>query len=129
MTRARRGFSLVEVLVAMTILTGSLLGFAVIAQKFTRSNTDVLSRTLGSEIATARIEQIKGARNYSTLVTTYNNISETWTGTNAWAGFTRRTLVTRTGPTATADYVTVTVIVTGRGLNPAVRRTTAIAAF
>ena len=129
MTRARRGFSLVEVIVAMTILTGSLLGFAVIAQKFTRSNTDVLSRTLGSEIATARIEQIKGARNYSTLVTTYNNISETWTGTNAWAGFTRRTLVTRTGPTATADYVTVTVIVTGRGLNPAVRRTTAIAAF
>ncbi len=62
-------------------------------------------------------------------MTTYNNISETWTGTNAWAGFTRRTLVTRTGPTATADYVTVTVIVTGRGLNPAVRRTTAIAAF
>lgn len=129
MTRARRGFSLVEVIVAMSILTGSLLGFAMIAQKFTRSNTDVLTRTLGSEIATARIEQIKGARAYGTLVTTYNNVTESWSGANAWAGFSRRTVVTRTGPSTTADYVTVTVIVSGRGLNPVIRRTTAIAAF
>jgi len=129
MTRTRRGFSLVEVIVAMTILTGSLLGFAVIAQKFTRSNTDVLSRTIGSEIATARIEQIKGARAYATLVTTYNNVNETWSAPNAWAGFSRRTIVARTGPSATNDYVTVTVVVSGRGLNPVIRRTTSIAAF
>jgi len=129
MRRTRAGFSLVEVVVAMTILTASLLGFAAIAQKFTRSNTDVLSRTLGSEIATARIEQIKGARSYGTLVSTYNNVSESWTGTNAWAGFARRTVATRTGPSATADFVTITVIVSGRGLNPVVRRTTSIAAF
>ncbi len=129
MTRTRRGFSLAEVIVALTILTGSLLGFAVIAQKFTRSNTDVLSRTLASEIATSRIEQIKGARNYTALVSTYNNVNESWGSPNPWAGFTRQTLVTRTGPTATADYVTVTVVVSGRGLTPAVRRTTSIAAF
>ncbi len=129
MTRTRRGFSLAEVIVALTILTGSLLGFAVIAQKFTRSNTDVLSRTLASEIATSRIEQIKGARNYTALVSTYNNVNESWVSPNPWAGFTRQTLVTRTGPTATADYVTVTVLVSGRGLTPAVRRTTSIAAF
>jgi prepilin-type N-terminal cleavage/methylation domain-containing protein len=129
MTRARRGFSLAEVIVAMTILTTSLLGFAAVAQKFTRSNADVLARTMGSEIATARVEQIKGFRSYSTLVSTYNNVTETWSGTNAWAGFTRRTLVTRTGPTATADYVTVTVLVSGRGLTPVIRRTTSIAAF
>lgn len=128
MTR-RSGFSLVEVIVAMTILTGSLLGFAYVAQKFTRSNSEVLTRTLGSEIATARIEQIKGARSYSTLVSTYNGVTETWSGTNPWSGFTRRTVVARTGPTATNDFVTVTVIVSGRALNPAIRRTTSIAAF
>jgi prepilin-type N-terminal cleavage/methylation domain-containing protein len=129
MRRSRSGFSLVEVIVAMTILTGALLGFAAVAQKFTRSNTDVLTRTMASEIANARIEQIKGARPYATLVSTYNNVSESWSGTNAWAGFARRTVVTRTGPSATADYVTVTVIVSGRGLNPVIRRTTSIAAF
>jgi prepilin-type N-terminal cleavage/methylation domain-containing protein len=129
MMRARRGFSLAEVIVAMTILTTSLLGFAAIAQKFTRSNSDVLSRTLGSEIATARIEQIKAARPYGTLVTTYHNVTESWTGTHVWSGFSRRTLVARTGPTATADYVTVTVIVSGRALNPVIRRTTSVAAF
>ena len=129
MMRARRGFSLAEVILAMTILTTSLLGFAAIAQKFTRANSDVLSRTLGSEIATARIEQIKAARPYATLVATYNNVDESWSGTNAWSGFSRRTLVTRTGPTATEDYVTITVIVSGRALNPVIRRTTSIAAF
>lgn len=129
MRRARRGFSLVEVIVAMTILTGALLGFAMVAQKFTRSNADVLVRTMGSEIATARIEQIKGARTYGTLVSTYNGVTESWSGTNAWSGFSRRTVVTRTGPTTTADYVTVTVVVSGRGLNPTIRRTTSIAAF
>jgi len=129
MNQHRRGFSLVEVIVAMTILTGSLLGFAYIAQRFTRSNTDVLARTLGSELATARIEQIKGARPYATLVTTYNGITESWTGTSQWSGFTRRTVVARTGPTVNNDFITVTVVVSGRALNPVIRRTTSIAAF
>jgi len=129
MRRARRGFSLAEVIVAMTILTTSLLGFAAIAQKFTRANADVHSRTLGSEIATARIEQLKAARPYATLVISYDNVNESWSGTHAWSGFSRRTLVTRTGPSDTADYVTVTVIVSGRALNPVIRRSTSIAAF
>lgn len=125
----RRGFSLVEIIVALTIMTGSLLGFAMIAQRFTHSNTDVAARTLASDLATTRIEQIKGVRSYGTLVATFNNQVETWTGTNAYTGFTRTTYVTRTGPNATNDYVTVTVTVAGRGLTPAVRRTTSIAAF
>ena len=128
-TRRRAGFSLVEVIVAMTILTGALLGFAYVAQRFTRSNSDVLTRTLASELASARIEQIKGARTYATLVTTYNGTVESWTGTSTWSGFSRRTVVARTGPTATTDYVTVTVVVTGRALSPGLRRTTSIAAF
>lgn len=129
MIRRRQGFSLVEVIVAMTILTGSLLGFAYVAQRFTRSNSDILSRTLGSEVATARIEQIKGARPYATLVSTYNGVTESWSGTSQWSGFTRRTVVSRTGPSASNDFVTVTVIVSGRALNPVIRRTTSIAAF
>ena len=128
-TGGRPGFSLVEVIVALTILTGSLLGFAVVAQRFTRSNTDVATRTLASDLATSRLEQIKGLRNYTALVGTYNTQVETWTGTSAYAGFTRRTYVVRTGPNANHDYTTITVEVSGRSLTPVVRRTTVIAAF
>jgi Tfp pilus assembly protein PilV len=129
MVRRRAAFSLVEVIVALGILTGSLLGFAMIAQKFMRSNVDVATRTLGSDLATSRLEQIKGFRNYASLVTTYNNQVETWTGTSTYAGFTRTTYVTRVGPNVSDDYTTVTVVVSGRALNPVVRRTTSIAAF
>jgi prepilin-type N-terminal cleavage/methylation domain-containing protein len=125
----RSGFSLIEIIIAMVILSGSLLGFAAIAQKFTRMNGDILNRTVASELATARIEQIKGARAYSALVSTYNGATETWSGTSDWSGFTRNTIVTRTGPTVNDDYVTVTVVVSGRSLISAVRRTTSIAAF
>jgi prepilin-type N-terminal cleavage/methylation domain-containing protein len=125
----RRGFSLVEIIVALTILTGSLLGFAMIAQRFTRSNTDVATRTLASDLATSRLEQIKGVRNYTSLVSTYNNQVETWTGTSTYNGFTRTTYATRVGPNVNDDYVTVTVVVSGRALTPVVRRTTSIAAF
>lgn len=128
MTR-RRAFSLVEVVVALSILTMSLLGFAVIAQRFLRSNADVGTRTLASDLATTRIEQIKGARNYASLVATYGNQVETWGGNALYAGFTRTTYVTRIGPDDTNDYMTVTVVVSGRGLNPDVRRTTSVAAF
>lgn len=125
---ARRGFSLVEIIVALTILTGSLLGFALVSQRFLRANTDVSTRTLASDLASTRIEQIKGTRAYTTLVTTFNNQVETWSGTSIYTGFTRTTYVTRTS-TATNDYTTVTVVVSGRALAPVVRRTTAIAAF
>lgn len=125
----RRGFSLVEVIVALGILTVALLGFAVVAQRFTRSNTTVATRTVASDLATTRIEQIKGSRNYASLVSTYNNQVESWSGNSPYSGFTRTTYVARTGPNAQHDYVTVTVVVAGRALNPAVRRTTSIAAF
>ena len=44
-------------------------------------------------------------------------------------GLRRQTFVTRTGPTPVDDYVTVTVVVSGRGLDAPIRKTTIIAAF
>lgn len=130
MTRARRrGFTLVEIIVAMTILVVSLLGFAEVSRRFIRSNTDVATRTIASDLATSRLEQIKGSRSYATLVATYNSQVETWSGASPYAGFTRQTYVTRTGPNASNDFTTVTVVVSGRQLTPLVRRTTSIAAF
>jgi len=46
-----------------------------------------------------------------------------------YPGYTRTTSVVRTGPTTTADYVTVTVTVTEPGTSTTVRKSLVIAAF
>jgi prepilin-type N-terminal cleavage/methylation domain-containing protein len=127
--RLRAGFTLIEVILALSILGGSLLGMAVFVRNFTKATTDTTVRTLANDLVNARIEAVKAWRVYSTLVATYHNTSETWAATNIYTGFTRRTYAVRTGPNATADYITVTVTVTGRGLSTTAKTTTIIAAF
>ncbi len=132
MTAARRrraGFTLVEIILALSILAGSLLGMAMFVRNFTKSTTDTTVRTLANDLVNSRVEAVKGWRVYSTMVATFNATTETWATTNMYTGFTRRTYAVRTGPSATADYVTVTVTVTGRGLTSTAKTTTIIAAF
>jgi prepilin-type N-terminal cleavage/methylation domain-containing protein len=124
----RRGFTLVEVIIALAILGGVLLGLSDYTRRFTVSTRRAASNTEASDIAAAQLETVKGWRNYGTLVATYHQNTVTF-ATGAWSGFTRETFAVRTGPTATADFVTVTVVVTGRGLATPMRKTTMIAAF
>ena len=95
--RLRRGFTLAEIIVSLTILSVVLLGFAEVTRRFTRTNTDVTVRTLASDLATARLETIKGDRVYTSLVATYNNITETFTAAaSPYKGFTPVTYAART---------------------------------
>jgi prepilin-type N-terminal cleavage/methylation domain-containing protein len=125
----RRGFTIVEVLVAVTILAGVILGMSEFTRRFTRATTDASAVGLASDVATAQLETVKAWRTYGTLVATYHDVSLVYPSESPYRGLTRRTLAVRTGPTATADHVTVTVIVSGPGLETPVRRTTIIAAF
>lgn len=129
--RLRAGFTLIEVMLALSILGGSLLGMAAFVRNFTKATTDTTVRTLANDLVNSRIEAVKGWRTYSTLVATYHNTTETWASTTVYTGFTRRTYAVRTGSLAstTSDYVTVTVTVTGRGLTSTAKTTTIIAAF
>ncbi|MCX5760739.1 MAG: prepilin-type N-terminal cleavage/methylation domain-containing protein [Gemmatimonadetes bacterium] len=127
--RRRAGFTLIEIILALSILAGSLLGMAMFVRNFTKATTDTTVRTLANDLVNARVEAVKGWRVYSTMVATFNATTETWATTSMYTGFTRRTYAVRTGPTATADYVTVTVTVTGRGLTSTAKTTTIIAAF
>jgi prepilin-type N-terminal cleavage/methylation domain-containing protein len=126
--RVRAGFTLVEVIIALSILAGSLLGSAVFVRNFSKATTDTTVRTLANDLVNARVEQVKQWRVYSTLVSTFNATTETWPTTNQYTGFTRRTVLLRTN-TATADHITVTVTVTGRGLSASATTSTIIAAF
>lgn len=128
MTR-RRGFTLVEVLVAFVILSGVLFGMLDFTRQFTRQTTDAAFTARASDLAVQQLETVKAWRTYGTLVSTFHATSITFATGTPYAGLTRQTLAVRTGPTATADFVTVTVIVSGNGLPAPLRRSTIIAAF
>lgn len=126
---ARRGYTLVEVLVAVTLLAGTILGMAEFTRRFTRGTADVAVTARASDLATQQLETVKAWRTYGSLVATYHDQVESYSDPSPYRGLTRRTLVARTGPTAITDHVTVTVVVTGAGLPAPVRRSTVIAAF
>ena len=122
--------TLVEVIIAITILSLTMLGLANFTRTFQHSTSDTTMMALASDMAIARVEEVKGFRVYASLVTTYGSTTETFT-TVPYKGFTRVTKAIRCAscPTATQDYITVTVTVTGNTLTKAITKTTAIAAF
>ena len=129
--RARRGMTLIEVIMSIVILSGAMLGLANFVRKFQHGVSETSAQTLASDLSTQRLEQIKGDRVYATLVATYNGVVDTYASDPVYKGFTRTTVATRCAgcPTATNDYVTVTVSVTGNGLPATMKKTTIIARF
>ena len=126
----RRGMTLVEVILAIVILSGTMLGLGNFARKFQSANNGSTSKTLASDLASQRIEDIRAYKTFASIVATYNASSEAFT-TGSYMGFTRVTTAVRctSCPTATNDYITVTVSVTGNDLAAALTKTIVIAAF
>jgi prepilin-type N-terminal cleavage/methylation domain-containing protein len=127
----RRGMTLIEVMIAIVILSGAMLGLAKFGGQFEHTTATASDMSLASDLATAKIEQVKAFRTYTSIVATYNNITETYVGDPVYSGFTRKTVATRcTGcPTASNDYITVTATVSGRSLVAPIAKTTIIAVF
>lgn len=128
--RARAGFSLAEVVVALGILTAALLSLALFVSRMAHQTSD--SKLLGTanELVTNRIESIKSITDYSSIDTTA--ITETSIpGSPDYKGFTRQTLVKHVGGgvSDSVDYRIVTVVVSNPVMSSSVKKTTAIAAF
>jgi prepilin-type N-terminal cleavage/methylation domain-containing protein len=130
-SRSRHGMTLIEVMLAIVILSGAMLGLANFVRKFQHTTSDTSQQAMASNLATLRLEEVKGYRVYSTLIATYNGVSETFVGDPVYTGFTRTTAAVRCNscPTTTNDYITVTVSVTGNNLPVTMKKTTIIAAF
>jgi Tfp pilus assembly protein PilV len=122
--------TLVEVILAIVILSGTMLGLGNFARKFQNANSGSTSKTLASDLAAQRIAEVQAYRPYGSITSSYHSTSESWT-TGVYKGFTRATSAVRCSgcPTATNDYITVTVSVTGNDLATAVKKTVIIAAF
>ena len=129
-TRTRAGMTLIEVIISVVILSTAMLGLANFVRQFQHTTSDTSTQTLASDLATQRLEEIKGNRAYSTLVATYNGVVETFAAA-PYNGFTRTTTATLCAscPTATNDYTTITVAITGNTMTTTMKKTTIIAAF
>jgi prepilin-type N-terminal cleavage/methylation domain-containing protein len=127
--RARRGMTLVEVVVSLVILAGAVLGMGIFVTRFSRSVTDASIRTTADQLAADRLEEVKGATRYTQIDTLFAGITEA--NPQGYTGFTRRTLVKRIGgaPSDIDDYKIITVIVTTSALPKPVSKTTIISVF
>lgn len=128
MKRSRKGMTLVEVVMAVTILATAMLSIAAFMGKFTRIVAVADVKNTANELASQRLEEIKNAPRYAAIDTLYPG---TVALASPYTGYTRKTLVTHTGggPTDLYDYRTVTVSVSNPRLPTPITRTTIIAAF
>jgi len=134
-TRMRkRGFSLVEIMVALTILMIIILGLANTTISFLHETTIDTVRVRAQSFADMRIAEVRGYPTYNNLVTTFNSTD------TPEAGFTRQTVVVRDKSATTPcsnpapgcpknDITRVTVTVTNAGLAAPISRTLAVSSF
>lgn len=126
--RPRRGMTLVEVMVALTLLATVLLALGAFSVRLARLTTNGRALGTAEQLAADRLEAVKGAPKYGQIESLFQATESTVPG---YPGFKRQTVVTHVGGTAsdTIDYRVVTVIVTARRLTTPVRKTTIIAPY
>ncbi len=122
--RNRRGISVLETVVALSILAVSLIGMSEYGRRFSRTNagTSVMNKAI--DLASARVERVKAERNYTSMDT----LAVTETNISGYPGFTRTTYIQLVASSST-NYKIVTVKVTHSALTTPVKKTTAVARF
>ncbi len=126
MTNHRGGFTLVEVILALTILLVVLMMLATSTGKTVHTVATASAQEAAIELALSRIEQIRAEPQYNTIDSIY---AKTETGFPTLPGYTRVTKVVRVGGVGLPnDYKKITVTVTGPGVTPPVSRSATVAA-
>jgi prepilin-type N-terminal cleavage/methylation domain-containing protein len=118
------GFTLIEVMIALVILSAVLLTLAAATSRYLSIIAKNRIRIQAGAVADARIATIRVAPNYATLVAQFD-------GTLAnvpFQGYTRQTRVIRVGEGTTADRTGVVVTIVGPQLPTPVTRYTTVAA-
>lgn len=120
----RRGFTLIEVMVAMSILAAVLLGTGRFTARFIHTTAIAHATTVASEVATERMEMITTDPSYGTLVARW---AGTTTGFPGYPAMSRVTTLQRiTGNAPRRDYTVVTVRVTEPTLSAPIRLTSIV---
>lgn len=122
---SRRGMTLIEVMIALSIVTSAMLGLGAFLPNFMHTSAQGTLLSAASDLAVDRIETIKSWPTYSSLETTYNATENSFANCR---GCTRTTLIVHT-TSATTDYKVATVTVAGPNIVTPVTKTTAIALY
>jgi prepilin-type N-terminal cleavage/methylation domain-containing protein len=123
---ARRGMTLIEVMVALVIVVGATLAMGGFVNRFIHTVSVSSIRATATELAADRLETVKAAASYDSVLAAYAGTERTIAGR---PGFERRTVVTRVVTTGREDYAIVTAIVSANGLPTPVKKTTIISSF
>lgn len=117
-----------EVIVALGILGSVLIVLGMFAARFAQATSSSRVSVTEGQLASDRIEQVKGAPRYAAIESMYVKTEATIPN---YPGYQRQTWVQHVGgaPTDTIDYKTVTVQVWNPQLKGNVRQTTVIAPF
>ena len=123
----RRGFTLIEVIVAAVILSTALLAMAGFTVRYQQTESRFRRIARAQELASARLETVRSASPYASLDT----MARTESTISGYPGYTRITVVARVGgtPTETVDYRAVTVKVLTPGSTQYVTKSSTVAAF
>jgi prepilin-type N-terminal cleavage/methylation domain-containing protein len=127
--RSEDGFTLIEVMIAISMLAIVVLAMATMTTTFVRTVNDNKRRNEANAIADAQISRVREEPMYDSLAARY---AGTVTITNAPYTFTRVTTITTDATLSGVadnlnDYKRVTVSVSASGLTPAVNRTVTVA--
>jgi prepilin-type N-terminal cleavage/methylation domain-containing protein len=121
---SRRGFTLIELMLAIVILTIVLTGVARYTGQFLHAVTTATARTTAAQVATEQIELVKADPSYTTLAASWDG---TETGFPGYPQMSRVTTVSRiTGTTPPRDYTVITVRVEEPTLGAPVNVTTVV---
>jgi len=120
----RRGFTLIEVVIALVILASVTLVMASTATRYLSAAVRNREKMQASATAEAQMALVRSFPVYDSLRVKFDS---TKTDT-PFTGWTRTTRVVRTGTGTAADLTRVTVTVTGPGLTAPITRTLTIAA-
>ena len=122
--RKAEGFTLIEVIMAVTILSSVTLMMAAPASRFLSVTARSQRRIAASTVADAQIALVRMYPNYDSLRIKFDS-----TRSNIpFTGYTRVTSVVRTGVGTNGDITRVVVTVNGPGLSTPIKRTATIAA-
>ena len=125
---ARRGMTLVEVMVALVLMAGVLLALGRFSGTLARTTGIARLTATATQLVGDRLETVKGSPRYVAIESLYVATESSISG---FSGFTRQTQVLRIGGTSTdsVDYKIITVTVSNPSLTKAVRKSTVIAPF
>lgn len=119
--------TLVEVIVALLLLTGVILSLGAFAMRFSQANSQAHLVIAANEIAAQRLDSVRQQPTYSSI----DLMKDSTTVRYDFQTFTRQTSVLRVGggTTDSVDYKVVTVRVVNPAMKKVVTKTTAMAAF